>query len=181
MRKVILFLILVLSATEVSAQLSTNPWVNGNSEETVAKIYQKQRRRGIQSREQNYSVDDMVTIDRSHAYIQLDNEEGKDESLMDKVKNVFNGGDKEEAVRLIPNTKDNRKAVAKLRTDRQAAAEVSHSESSKVFSLPNFGIGNKVQKLKNNFRLPSFNTTAAIKKFEKASGVNFKAIAKQFK
>ena len=77
--------------------------------------------------------------------------------------------EKEEDKPLIANTADNRKAVAKKRAQKRAEEENEKSGGM----LSSFGLG--------GMKMPSLNTSSLIQKFEKASGVNFKSIGKQFK
>ncbi len=173
MRKTILTAALIIISLPAYAQLSANPWLTANDAEDVAKVYERRQRRGKTGTEQHYEADETTVIDRTHAYIQDDElpADESDDSLLGKVKNLVSGKPKKETP-LIANTAENRRKLAEQKQQAQKQAE---KEESGV--LPSFGIGN----LTNNLKLPNINATGTIKKFEKASGINLKAIGKSLK
>lgn len=174
MHKTILLALLILLSQPAYAQLSTNPWLQANEAEDVEKVYQKRNRRGITGGEQHYQAEAATVIDRTHAYIQDDalTAEETDTSLLGKVKNIVSGSPKKETP-LIANTADNRR---KLAEQKQQAAQ-KQAEKKDTGILPSIGLGS----LTNNLKLPNINATGMIKKFEKASGINLKAIGKSLK
>lgn len=177
MRKKIIFLTIFLSlSTNAYAQLSSNPWANANNQEDVAKVYEKRQRRGkSNAAEQYYQAEESTVIDRTHAYIQNEDltDENKDTSLLGKVKGLVSSKPKKETP-LIANTADNRRKLAEKKRQQQEQTEEKQESNS---LMPSFGSG----LLKNNFKLPSFNANGMIRKFEKASGINFKSIGRSLK
>jgi hypothetical protein len=178
--KYICFLSLLLMVQNAAAQLSTNPWVTANDEEEVAKVYEKRNRRGYGSQE-NYTTEAATTVDRTHAYIQTEEEDNR--STLQKMKDALSGKNEPKTEEpLMANTAKNRKIAAQKKAQKeQAKAEAEAAEESKSSLLPNFGISDKVKSWKNKFHLPKMNTTGAIQKFERSTGVDFKAMAKKFK
>ena len=158
---------IVFCSADSFAQLSSNPWAVENDEEAIEEVYNKRQRRGGYKAPTSYQHEENVVIDRTHAYIQEDEME-EDKTFVEKVKDAFSGK-KEEDKPLIANTADNRKAVAKKRAQKRAEEENEKSGGM----LSSFGLG--------GMKMPSLNNSSLIQKFEKASGVNFKSIGKQFK
>lgn len=161
-----------LYSAAANAQLSANPWAEANDDEAIEEVYNRRQRRGYTAPTE-YQREESVVIDRTHAYIQEDEVE-EDKSFVEKVKDAFSGK-KEEEKPLITNTADNRKALAKKKA-REQAQKAEENEDDSGSLLPSFGMG----KL-GGFKMPSFNATSLIKKFERASGVDLKSIGKQFK
>lgn len=164
--------VIALLANIAMAQtpLSSNPWIESNDEDTVAEIYRKEQRRN-KNRGLNYQAEDTATIDRTHAYIQDDEiPQNKDEGLLDKVKNAFNGN-KNEQNGLMANTAANRQALAQ----QAQTAKKKERTSSDLLSNP---LGN----LQKSFGMPKMpNINGMIKQLEKSSGVNLKNIGKYLK
>lgn len=169
--------LVILQAFPAYAELSSNPWLTANDEQDIKKVYEKRTRRGrINTPIEQYQTEEETIIDRTHAYIQEDDEllrKEEDTSFLDKVKNALTPSPKSET-RLIANTKDNRRKLAEQKQQQAAAQQAEQQEKS---LLPSIDLGS----LTNNFKLPNLNTTGMIKKFEKASGINLKSIGKQFK
>ncbi|MBO5441048.1 MAG: hypothetical protein J6A09_00585 [Alphaproteobacteria bacterium] len=166
----VLFFI-TFSATAVNAELSTNPWATANDAEEVEKIYQKNRRKNNNGRS-SYTPEAATVVDRTAAYIEIEEETDEDQSFLGKITSPFAKKEK----KLISNTSSNRKALARQRAaaqQSQTAETVEDSDSG--FSLPNFS--NPLKKL----NMPNVNPTSLIQKFERASGINLKAIGKSFK
>ncbi|MCM1324864.1 MAG: hypothetical protein NC218_12180 [Acetobacter sp.] len=174
MRKIILLIALVFITHPALAQLSTNPWLTANDSKDVQKVYQKRQRRGKTGGEQHYQAEGNTVIDRTYAYIQDDAlpAEEQDASLLDKVKNLVSSSPQKETP-LIANTADNRRKLAQQK-QQKANAEAKKADSP---LLPSLGISS----LTNSFKLPNVNATGMIKKFEKASGINLKAIGNSLK
>ena len=164
---------IVLGTNAAFAQLSTNPWVTANDAEEVEKIYQKNRLKNNNSIS-NYTPEATTVVDRSSAYIEIEEEEtSEDESLFGKITSPFAKKEK----KLISNTSSNRKALAQQRAKASAQQPIAETsdDSDFDFSLP--GFSNPLK----NLSLPKINATSLIQKFERASGINLKAIGKQFK
>ena len=161
---------ITFSATAANAELSTNPWTIANDTEDVEKIYQKNRRKNNNGRAA-YTPEAATVVDRTAAYIEVE-EEPENEGFLGKVTSPFAKKEK----KLISNTSSNRKALAKQKAEAQQSKTSETSENSdSCFSLP--GFSNPLKKL----NLPNVNPTSLIKKFERASGINLKAIGKSFK
>lgn len=161
---------ITFSATAANAELSTNPWTTANDTEEVEKIYQKNRRKNNNGRAA-YTPEAATVVDRTSAYIEVE-EEPENEGFLGKVTSPFAKKEK----KLISNTSSNRKALAKQKAEAQQSQTSETSENSDSgFSLP--GFSNPLKKL----NLPNVNPTSLIKKFERASGINLKAIGKSFK
>lgn len=174
MLKLTLTILLILS-TNAHAQLSANPWLNANNDEDIEEVYQKRSRRGRESlMNEQYTAEESTVVDRTHAYLQDDEQADEEENtgFMDKLSNLVSPKQKNDDT-LIPNTADNRRKRAEQK--QQAAQETKQESTSSI--LPNLGLG----ELGNSLKLPSFNTINMIQKFEKASGINLKAIGKKFK
>lgn len=167
-----LYLGLILSLCETAhAQLSANPWLDPNSSEEVEKVYKKSQKKQNHS-VTSYTPEAPTTIDQSSAYIEItDEEETKDNSFINKLTKPFT---KKEETRLVPNTKDNRKAV--MERQEQRAAETAAANDSNTMDAFDFS-----DYMPKKVSLPKFNTNNLIKRFEKASGVDFKAIARQMR
>lgn len=174
MRKTILLATLLLFSLPAYAQLSSNPWLTANDNEDIAQVYEKRRRRGKTGTEQHYEAEAATVIDRTHAYIQDEDmpAEESDTSLLGKMKNLVSGKPKKETP-LVANTADNRR---KLAAQKQQQAQKQTQKEDSGF-LPSFGAGS----LTNNLKLPNINAAGMIKKFEKASGINLKAIGNSLK
>ena len=160
---------LIINMAQAKAQLSTNPWLEANDEEAIAEVYEKQNRR---DRQQNlrYTPGDTVTIDRTGAYIQPE-ENKEDGGFFAKLGTMF---DSKEETTLLPNTAANRRALAAAR--RPAPAQQDDSWTSA------FDVGGQLGKLQKNFSLPNLpNMDGMIRKFERASGVNLKSIGNYLK
>ena len=174
MRKTILLTMILLLSLPAYAQLSTNPWTTANDNEDIAKVYEKRRRRGKTGGEQRYQAEEATVIDRTHAYIQEDQLPAaeSDDSLLGKMKNLVSSTPKKEAP-LIANTADNRRKLAEQKQQQQQAEKQKDDSGF----LPSLGVSN----LTNSFKLPKINANGMIKKFEKASGINLKAIGNSLK
>lgn len=169
-KAVTVFFIVMLSAAYAQAQLSTNPWVIANDEEEIEKIYQKNRRKNNNALSA-YSPEATTVVDRSAAYIEVEEDEKEDQGFLDKVTSPFT----KKETKLISNTSSNRKALARQKAKENQAAVIPEEDSDSGFSLPSFS--NPLKGLS----LPSVNSTSLIQKFERASGINLKAIGKSFK
>lgn len=165
---------LLFRSVEANAQLSTNPWLQANDEEEVAKIYQKRQKR-YKGSIASYTPEESTVVDRTSAYIEVEQEK-QDDSLIGKITGAVSP---KKETKLIANTSSNRKALAAAR-QAEAAAHQSQEENSS-FGLPSLGISNSLSGLKKNLKLPNFNATGLIQKFERASGINLKSIGKSFK
>lgn len=160
------------------AQLNSNPWLNANDEEDVAKVYAKRQRRQRGNALQNYQAEESVTIDRTHAYIQDTETEPKNTSLLEKVTSSFSGQSAEEKP-LIANTQENRQ---KLAAQKKAAAAVAQNEAKdegSLFSLPDFG--GQADKLTQSVRQPLAKAKGMFNQFKRTTAGSLRAIGKQFK
>jgi len=177
MRKMLLLTALILQSLPAYAELSTNPWLDVNEEEDVQQVYEKRSRRGKgDSALEQYQTEQSTVIDRTHAYIQENDalmQEETESGFLGKVKSLVSSKPKQND-RLIPNTVDNRRKLAEQK-QQEAAKKQAEQEDGGI--LPSFGFGG----LTNSLKLPNVNATGMIKKFEKASGINLKAIGKQLK
>lgn len=156
-----------------SQQLSSNPWLEANDDETVQEIYKKeQRRSGGYS--VNYRPEEASTIDRTHAYIQTQSDDSDGDGFLDSVSNLFDDNDDQQNQPLIPNTKANRQALAR---QQQLAQQQTASEPTSTFDF-----GGQINRLKNSLNLPKLpSMTSMIQKFEQASGINFKSMGQYLK
>jgi len=167
--------VLIYSVSPAFAELSSNPWLIENEAEDVNAVYKKEQRRQHRAN-LNYAPAAHVTIDRSDAYVEVEKDPLPDDAnIMDKLKNALKS--REEKTDLVPKTKARRKKQYAT----PPAPEPQKSAESEGFSLPSFGFGKQISGLKKNLKLPSFNVNSLIHKFEKASGVNLKAIGKQLR
>ncbi len=155
---------LIINMAQAKAQLSTNPWVEANDEEAVAAIYEKQsHRQNLQSL--NYQGGDSITIDRTQAYIQPEEEE---KGFFDKVGNLFSSDNDEETQALIPNTATNRQAL-------EHQQELQRQESY----VSAFDIGGQIERLQRNLHLPDLpNMNKVIRQLENVSGINLKSLGR---
>lgn len=155
-----------LNMAQINAQeLSTNPWVEANDEETVEALYEKEKKRLRRQSTLQYQPEETTTIDRTHAYIQPENNDD-DSGFLDSVKNFMSGDDNSQEQALIPNTQVNRRAIAIKKQAQQQKA----SNSGSMFD---FG------SLQNSLKLPQLpNANGLIQKFERATGVDFKSMGK---
>lgn len=169
-----MFLTLMTSASK--AELSSNPWLEQNSEEDLQEVYTKrQKRANLKNGITNYTPEDEVIIDRSHAYVELPKEEDtpkEDKGFLDKL---LSSDDQSEAPLMT-------KTEAKNRAKRQKAHNLAtpHTEtnsSSNSGILSGLGLDSSIAKIKNAVKLPS--GTGLIQKFERASGIDLKAIGRQ--
>ncbi len=160
---VTVLLALWFNMAQINAQeLSTNPWLEANDEEAVEAVYQKEQKRSRRQSTLQYQTEETTTIDRTHAYIQPEENE-EDEGFFDSVKNLVSGGNDQEQP-LVPNTKANRQAIARQKQQQQ------QTNSSSMFDLNG---------LQNSLKLPQLpSATGLIQKFERATGVNFKSMGK---
>lgn len=177
MLKIILLATLILQCLPAYAELSTNPWLDSNDEEDVQKVYERRSRRGKgDSALEEYQEEQSTVIDRTHAYIQDDSalmQEEEESGFFGKVKSLVSDKPKEDD-KLILNTADNRRKLAEKK-QQEAAKKQAQKEDNGILS--SFGLGG----LTNSFKLPNVNAAGMIRKFEKASGINLKAIGKQLK
>ncbi len=177
MRKIILLVVLVLQCLPAYAELSTNPWLDANEEEDVQKVYERRSRRGKgDAALEQYQAEQSTVIDRTHAYIQEDSallQEEEESGFFGKVKSMVSSKPKQDD-KLILNTAENRR---KLAAQKQQAAAKKQAEEQDSGILPSFGLGG----LTNSFKLPNINAAGMIRKFEKASGINLKALGNQLK
>ena len=176
-----LFLIfcgLLLNLSVARADLSTNPWLEPNDEEEIAKVYQKKR-----YREQRFEYDeedeDVIEIDVQQQQ-QLPDEEqiqkasGKssasssDGGVLNYVKSVFNSED------------DGEKTDANFVIVGDDSSANSATNSTGTFDMLNsFGVNKMMPSIPVNLRKPNVN--GWIQRLERASGVNFKSLARKMK
>lgn len=175
MKKFLLTLLLVIMAETALAELSSNPWAVANEQEDVKKVYERRNRRGKTNQAPaRYQTEQTTEIDRTHAYIQDEEELGQDEDkgFLDKVKSSFSSKPKQEKP-LIMNTAENRKKLAQQKKQQQEAKKEEESNSL----VPSFGM----EGLTKSMKMPNVNAGGMIQKLKKASRIDFKSIAKQFK
>lgn len=156
-----------------SQQLSSNPWLEANDEETVQEIYKKeQRRSGGYS--VNYRPEGGATIDRTHAYIQIPSDDNDRDGFLDSVSSLFDDEEKQQNQPLIPNTRANRQAL--LRQQQMTQQQVASEPTS------TFDFEGQINRLKNSLNLPKLpSMTSLIQKFEQTSGINLKSMGQYLK
>lgn len=174
------FVILLTSAstTMAEAQLSYNPWTDPNDQETIAKYYERAARKDADNVEY-YEPEAQTELDRTSAYIELpppDYEE-EDSGFLSKVGNMFKTEEEKEPV-LLPNTEENRQAIYNMQ-DQTAESDENSLLDSGSKMLNNLSFNNMKNSIKR--KIPHISTDGIIHKFEKASGVNFKSIARKIK
>lgn len=166
------------SITMAHAQLSYNPWTEPNDAETISKYYQKLEKMQNDSIEY-YEPEATTEIDKTAAYLEVPpppSDSDEDSGLLNKVSNLFQS--KKEPV-LIPNTEENRQALNEIQNDESQ----SNSSDSLLDSSNEMLNAIGFDKVKNSIKrkIPRLNAKNMIRKFEKASGVNFKSLARKMK
>ena len=158
---IIAFCGVVFCASTSFAQLSANPWVEANTKEQVDEVYDKYQRRGYHATDVKYSGETEFIIEQTKERIkELNEQEEKKPSLLDKVANSFSDDNN--------NVEDNN-------------VSEQDTSSTETMSLPSLVLREKVNQVKNSFKLPSFNANNMIRKFERSIGVDFKAMARKLK
>ena len=148
-------------ATSTLAQLSANPWVEANTKEQIDEVYKKYQRRGYNNNSLEYVEESEVVIENAKKHIE-ELEEQEKPSFIEKLSANFS--DEEEV---------------EEQEEKEPVAPTPNEQPSNPSS--SFNLGSKVNKIKNSFRLPSFNTNNMIKSFEQSIGVDFKGMARKFK
>lgn len=166
--------IFIASVTAAHAQLSYNPWEDPNDPETVSKYYEKLRK-SEQENIEYYEPEAPTELDRTSAYLELPSEEDEDTGILSKVGNLFKS--KEEPI-LVPNTEENRLMLQEMENEIPAEDSSSFLDSGSK-ALNNFGLNQIKESVKR--KIPHISTDGIIHKFERASGVNFKSIARKIK
>lgn len=157
-------------ATAAFAELSPNPWLEANDEEDLKEVYAKNKKRNNHNMA-GYAAEDETLIDRSHAYVELpQDEKEEDNSFLGKVSNSFK---KKEDAPLITRTTAKRRAAAA----KTAKARASNSTSDSNNNSSDLSLG----KFKKSLKLPNLNADNLIQKFERASGIDIKSIGKSLK
>jgi len=158
----VLLVVFLLTAVPARAQLSANPWVDPNSEENIASVYQKNKNT---NRPEAYFGDNTVLEERP-VYANIPKESDKEDSgLTDKMKNLFSKKKSEEA-NPTPTQNLKRRVIhggKKISNQKQA---VSGGESG----IPDLG-----------FDFSGENFTKIIRRIQNSFNANFKALSKQFK
>lgn len=153
----VLAISIVCCAASSFAQLSTNPWVDVNSKEQLDEVYQKYQRRGYPATNVEYVEKSEVVIEKTKAHIE-ELKEQENPSFIEKIAKNFGNDDKEVEV-----------------------FEEKASSNNVAMTTSSFDFGAKVNKVKNSFKFPSFNTNNMIRKFEQSVGIDFKSMARKFK
>lgn len=151
----------VFCATSSFAQLSANPWVEANTKEQIDEVYKKYQRRGYNNNSLEYVEESEVVIEKAKKHIE-ELEEQEEPSFIEKISANF--GDEEDV---------------KEQEDKNPNEPTTNVQTTTPSS--SFNLNSKINKIKNSFRLPSFNTNNMIKSFERSIGVDFKGMAKKFK
>ncbi len=151
----------VFCATSTFAQLSANPWVEANTKEQIDEVYKKYQRRGYSNNSLEYVEEGEVVIEKAKRHIEELDEQEKP-SFIEKISANF--GDEEDV---------------KEQEDKNPNEPTTNVQTTTPSS--SFNLNSKIDKIKNSFRLPSFNTNNMIKSFERSIGVDFKGMAKKFK
>ena len=161
--------VLCLTVTTAVAELSNNPWLEANDEEDLKEVYAKSQKRNNNNMA-GYTSEGDTVIDRSHAYIELPDDNTKeeaDDSFLGKISGSFK---KKEEAPLVTRTTAKRRAAA-------AKAAESRASDNNDSEMSGFGLG----KMGKGLKLPKINANGLIQKFERASGINLKSIGKQLR
>ena len=159
-----------LGASAAFADLSPNPWLEANDEEDLKEVYAKNRKHHNNNMA-GYTSEGETLIDRSHAYVELPQDDEKENSgFLGKLSGSFKK--KEEAPLVTRATAKRRAAAAKAAEARPVSTE---SDGGNLTS--GFGLG----KIGKSFKLPHFSADGLIQKFERASGVDLKSLGKSFR
>lgn len=165
---------LLLVAIKAEAQLNSNPWLEANDEEDLEAVYNKKRRREMRGAVVNYEGESSVTIDRTHAYIQEEDNDS-DKSLLDKVKDKLSGK-KEEEKPLLANTKENRQKVA-IQKQLQEQKEGESDEGA----LSVLDISKQTQQLQRSINKPLNKAKNMFNKFKRNTQNSLRAIGKKLR
>lgn len=158
-----------LFAGTALADLSPNPWLEANDEEDLKEVYAKNRKHHNNSMA-GYTSEEETLIDRSHAYVELpqdDEKKEEDSGFLGKFSDTFK---KKEEAPLITRTTAKRRAAAARVAEAQSTS--NGSDDDNLTSKLSFGKG---------FKLPNLNANGLIQKFERASGINLKSMGKSLK
>jgi hypothetical protein len=159
-----------LFAGTALADLSPNPWLEANDEEDLKEVYAKNRKHNNNNMA-GYTSEGETLIDRSHAYVELpQDDEKEDTGFLGKFSDSFK---KKEEAPLITRATAKRRAAKAKAVEAQSAG--NGSDSSDMMS--GFGL----DKLKKGIKLPSLNANGLIQKFERASGIDLKSMGKSLK
>ena len=163
----IILLCLIINIPTTEAQLSYNPWLDPNDEENIKEVYDKQLKKN-NNNQANYIPQEHTTIERiekthvTKEKAQSSNNKS-DSDFMQKISNMLSNDEK---------TTSQPKQKTGL-WNKPTSRSSSGSLSTEAFS-------NKAKSAVNNFTRPISNGfTNLIKKFERASGVNLKSIARK--
>jgi len=168
----ICLLILIAPSLPAKAQLSTNPWLQPNTEEDVADVYEKNRKKNNINNIESYTPEETVVIDNTD--YDTTAEESSKSNLLDKISGLFNSNS-EPAENNTENTTD---ADSGIFSNESTGSKSSNSTNIEDF-MPSMGGANN--QISQSLRIPTMNANKIIRKIEKASGINFKDIARQMK
>lgn len=162
--------VLCLLTGTALADLSPNPWLEANDEEDLKEVYAKSRKRNHNMT--GYSAEGETVIDRSHAYVELPQDEKAetDTGFLGKLSNSLK---KKEEAPLITRTTAKRRAAAAKAAENNTESE--NSSGDNILSGLNFGKRGK------GLKLPGLNANGLIQKFERASGINLKSLGQELK
>ena len=158
----VLLVVILLAAVPAQAQLSANPWVDPNSEEDIAAVYQKNKNT---NRPEAYFGDNTVLKERP-VYTNIPKESDKEDSgFTDRMKNLFSKK-KNEAANPTPTQNLKRRVISggkKISNQKQAVS----------------GGGSGMPDLGFDFSGGSF--TKIIRRIQNSFNANLRALSKQFK
>lgn len=162
--------LLCFTVSSAMADLSPNPWLEENDEEDLKEVYAKSQRYN-HNNIADYTSEDETLIDRSHAYIELpQDDEEENGGFLSKLSGSFK---KKEDAPLITKTTAKRRAAAAKAAEARSAN--NSSDDDDILSGLNLG------KMGKSLKLPKLNTGSLIRKFERASGIDLKSIGKEIK
>lgn len=150
-------LMLMMLALPAEAQLSTNPWVNPNTDESVAEVYQKNRH---QSQPIAYYGDNTVLEERPIFPEETQPQAKEDDGMFDKLKNMLHNDDKPAQQQVAQTSRPQRRIIRggkkiSRRPQRSSASASSAGSTDFGFDFNDFGgnfsgVINKVQRVITN-------------------------------
>ena len=155
-------ILIILETSYATAQLSNNPWQKPNSKETIAKIYNQQY--------DYYSPEEYIPEDTE---IILPPPPSQENSNQAYSKDLFpsNNQPKEGFTQKIKNMFAS--------TPKKEAPSASFSDTTSYSDKLDETFNKTKRSLSEKFHMPRINSHQIIRKIEKNSGINFKALGKK--